>query len=723
MQKQNGSQTRPAADRGVRPLGSPEERDIYRREMIASVRYWLRTWRDVFANKTPLQEVIAGITVAAVALPLNLALASASGLPASAGLVAGAIGGMIAGTFGGAPLCITGPAAALQVMVLAIVKDFGPAGAAGAALLVGGIQILLALTMAGKLARHVPESVLAGFTTGVGIKLLDGQIPELLGFDYKVYELAQMTSRPEWLHEVSWLATVSGLGVAFLIVTTKQWTRFPAALVGVAIVTALSRYVGFDIERVGEVPNSLPPFALPALPDSRWVELFQRALPLGLLAAVESLLCAKAVERMRPNDPPHDSNVELFGQGLANTTVGLLSGMTVSAVFVRTGVNVQSGARTRISSIIHGATLLTAMLFLSKQLSTIPLAALAGLLVVVAFRLIEVTTLVHLFRTEKAGALAFLAAAIGTVTGHLVTGLALGLAIHFIAHFATRRTREEAEKRDQAKKAGVRAILTREQAPLRKLAAWEPPPSAHEWLGHIQSQARVPRSAYVHPKAALIGDVTLGENVHIAAGSSVRADEGTPFYIGDDTNVQDGVVLHALKKKTVRVGGEPWAIFVGKNVSIAHDALVHGPSYVGDHTFIGFKAVVHDSVVGKHCFIGIGAIVVGVEVPDERFVPHGALIDSADAVAKLKHVSDAQREFNEDVVGVNRGLAAAYNVSERLKELALCDGACCGAGESDGNGRGNGSSRKPPVPPTGPARLPRAPVWSPSFTRFRGVRF
>jgi SulP family sulfate permease len=153
--------------------------------------------------------------------------------------------------------------------------------------------------------------------------------------------------------------------------------------------------------------------------------------------------------------------------------------------------------------------------------------------------------------------------------------------------------------------------------------------------------------------------------VHIAADTSVRADEGSPFHIGANTNIQDGVVMHALKDKRVMVAGEAWAVYVGKNVSLAHDALVHGPCYIGDETFVGFKAVVHDSVVGAHCFIGIGAVVVGVEIPDGRFVPHGRIVDSADAVDALPLVTEVHKEFNEDVVEVNRGLAVAYHRHER----------------------------------------------------------
>lgn len=423
------------------PIESNEaaKRAAYGEELRGWLSDWTSSWRDALKPTHMGSDLMAGVTVAAVALPLNLALAVASGVPPSAGLIAGAIGGGLAAILGGAPLQVTGPAAALNVMVLAIATTHGAAGVAAAALLVGLIQLVLAFSMAGKLAKYVPETVLAGFTTGVGLKLLDSQIPEFLGFDYKVAELAQMMHRPIWLREVSWLSVVSGLLVAFLVISTKQYKRFPAALVGVALVTALSLYLGWDIERVGAVPSSLPSPTLPLLSGAQWGSLLAQTLPLGLLAAAESLLSAQAVDRMAPAMRRHNPNLEVFGQGMANLASGLFSGMPVSGVVVRSGVNVQSGGRTRRSALLHAVALLVSVLVLSATISEIPLAALAGLLLVIAFRLIELDTLVHLVKTERVGALAFLTTAIGTVTGHLVMGLGVGLLIHFVgARFGKR---------------------------------------------------------------------------------------------------------------------------------------------------------------------------------------------------------------------------------------------------------------------------------------------
>ncbi len=637
----------------------------YARELGSIASNWVDRWREVLSGKGLGGDLVAALTVAAVALPLNLALAVACDLPPSVGLISGALGGMVAASLGGAPLQVTGPAAALSAMVLALNKDFGVEGVAAATLIIGLMQIGLGFSLAGKLMRLVPESVLAGFTTGVGLKLLDNQIPELLGFDYKVFELAQMMHRPAWLHQVSWLAVVSGLGVAMLVIATSHWKRFPAALVGISLVTALAIYLSWGVERVGAVPSALPPPRLPLVPDERWLDLALRTLPLGLLAAAESLLSARQLDRMTPEMKPHDPNLELLGQGAANLVVGVFSGMPVTGVVVRSSVNVQSGGRTRLSALLHGAALLVAMLSFSGLIAQIPLAALAGLLCVIGGRLLEFGTLLHLAREDRLEAVAFALAAAGTVSGHLVLGLGAGLLLHAAGRFARRGRAAQEQQIKVEREQGVRAVLAGDRAAARRPGAYEALPEAGAWLANIRERAQVARTAFVHGHATVIGRVVLGEHVHIAAGSSVRADEGSPFFIGSNSNIQDGVVIHALKNKRVRVGGEEWAVYVGRNVSIAHDALVHGPCYIGDDTFVGFKAVVHDSVVGSHCYVGIGAVVVGVEVPDGRFVPHGTIVDSADAVAALPPVTEAHREFNEDVVDVNRGLAVAYHQHQR----------------------------------------------------------
>ncbi|MGH8553759.1 MAG: hypothetical protein ACRERS_10725, partial [Methylococcales bacterium] len=183
---------------------------------------------------------------------------------------------------------------------------------------------------------------------------------------------------------------------------------------------------------------------------------------------------------------------------------------------------------------------------------------------------------------------------------------------------------------------------------------------ADAWAMNIARNGSFHRTAYIHPKATVIGRVVLGPFVHIAAGASVRADEGTPFFIGANSNIQDGAVIHALKDRYVTVHSERWAVHIGERVSVAHQALIHGPSAIGDDSFIGFKSIVHDSVLGPGCFVGIAATVVGVNVPPGRRVPHGAVIEKQIDADSLPEAGAAHRDFNDDVVDVNRGLARAY---------------------------------------------------------------
>lgn len=643
-----------------------ENQESYQDKLNAILKRWVSTIKEISLVPSIFQEFIAGATVAAVALPLNIALAVASGLPPSVGLLSGAIAGGIAAFFGGASLQVTGPAAALSLMVFAIVKDFGVAGAAAAALVVGIIQIALALMMAGKLIRFVPEAILAGFMTGIGLKLLDNQIPELLGLNYKVAELAQLILKPQWLHEVSWLSVICGLLVAFLIISTQKYKRFPAGLIGVAIVSGLSVYLSWDVVRVGAIQAALPSFNFPDVELNQWSSLILKCIPLALLGSAESLLASSAIDRITKAKNPHDSNLELIGQGLANSISGFLSGMPVTGVIVRSTVNIQAGGKSKLSAIIHALILLFSFIFIADKIAIIPLAGLAGLLCVVGFRLIDVETAKHLMKESKTLTLAFFISAIGTVTGHLMLGLITAGVICFLRHLLLSKRRGNVGVSKAVHKTNTQNnrepdVVKPTRSKNKHFEFEKEEIEEGNWINNIREKALIAASAFIHNQASVIGRVILGNNVHIAAGASVRADEGTPFYIGDNSNIQDGVVIHALKEKWITVADSDWAVYVGKSVSMAHQALVHGPCYIGDHTFIGFKAVVHDSVVGSNCYIGIGAIVVGVEIPNGKYVPSGMVVDSMDKVEKLPNASVHHLHFNEDVVEVNKGLALAYN--------------------------------------------------------------
>jgi carbonic anhydrase len=174
----------------------------------------------------------------------------------------------------------------------------------------------------------------------------------------------------------------------------------------------------------------------------------------------------------------------------------------------------------------------------------------------------------------------------------------------------------------------------------------------------------VSATAYVDDAATVIGDVRIGSQVYIAPGVSLRADEATPIIIGDECNIQDCAVFHGLKGSSIELG---------KRISIAHGAIIHGPLKVGDDSFVGFNSVVHASTLGKKCFVGHGAVVIGVKLKEGMFVPHGALVDSQDKADALGAVPDNLKHFNEEVVEVNNEFADEYSLQDRT-----CDCGCGG---------------------------------------------
>lgn len=564
---------------------------------------WKSSWKSCAQSPVPIQDILAGFTVAAVAVPLNIALAVVCGLPPITGLIAGAMGGLVAGIFGGAPFQVTGPAAALNVMVLTLTVKFGATGVAAACILIGLVQIVLMSVSAGRLVRFVPESVLAGFTTGAGIKILDNQIPEFFGFDYRFLEIATMIHRPDWLHDVSWLAVFCGLFVAFCVTAFKEFKRFPAALLALVIITAISVKLGWQLERVGEIPSTLPPFSLPDLSIGTWFSILIACIPLALLAAIESLLSAQALDRMILAKQPHNANLELFGQGMANLASGFFGGMPVSGVIVRSSVNIQSGAKSRLSSIIHAIILLTSILYLSHLMELIPLSALAGLLCMVGWRLIEIRTLAEIFNHNKLEALAFILAAAGTVSGHLFLGLIAGGLVSFLAQT---RTRGAGSNSDDAKDETDEPVAT-----ANPLGA----------TGMIRGNVVVDPSAYVS-----------GDTVFVA-------EEKCAIHLGAHCDIHPGVALRAKFSESLRDDEHLNKIILEPFATVGRNSEIRGFSLIGNHTVIGAGSIIENAVVGSHCFIGIGAMISGVQIPDWKIVPHGFKLISETQIESLPNIT------------------------------------------------------------------------------------
>lgn len=174
----------------------------------------------------------------------------------------------------------------------------------------------------------------------------------------------------------------------------------------------------------------------------------------------------------------------------------------------------------------------------------------------------------------------------------------------------------------------------------------------------VYKQPTIPQSSTIHPRSTVIGNVIMGNNAFVAPSAVVRADEGSPIYIGDNSNIQDGAVVHGLKNKP----GEQYSVVIGNNVSLAHQALVHGPAYINDNTFVGFQSLVFKAVVGKNCVIEPGAKVMDCHVPDNRYISAGTIVDSQEKANNLPVVTDdyVYKHLNEEVVHVNKELGKGY---------------------------------------------------------------
>jgi carbonic anhydrase len=186
----------------------------------------------------------------------------------------------------------------------------------------------------------------------------------------------------------------------------------------------------------------------------------------------------------------------------------------------------------------------------------------------------------------------------------------------------------------------------------------------------------IDKTAFIGPFSSIIGDVRINKEVFIGCNVTIRADEGTPFHIGNKTNIQDGVILHGLKDMKFTVNYKQYSIYIGNEVSAAHGALIHGPCIVGNNTFVGFNAIIFNAIVEDGCFIDLGAIVTnGVRIPANRYVPVGAIIDTQIKANDLKKVSEANENFAKNVVKSNIELSQAYSL--KFGDTRCSCGLCC----------------------------------------------
>ncbi|MFI0976046.1 SulP family inorganic anion transporter [Streptomyces sp. NPDC021093] len=385
------------------------------------------------------QDLLASLVVFLVALPLCVGVAVASGVPAELGLVTGIVGGLIVGFLPGSALQVSGPAAGLTVLVFEAVREFGLGTLGAIVLLTGALQIVLGLLRCGRWFRAISVSVVHGMLAGIGLVLILGQLYGMTGATQPLSGLGKIAGLPglvaDTLSDPTAL-TAAGIGlgtIAVLVLWPKlpaSIRRVPAPLAAVALATAVTAGLGLDVANV-TVKGLLQAIQPPGLGDLAALgslAVLGTVLAFTLIASAESLFSAAAVDRMHHGPRTHYDK-ELVAQGVGNTVCGILGALPMTAVIVRSSANVQAGARTPLSRIVHGGWLLLFAVLLPAALGIIPLAALAGVLVHAGFKLLPVKDIAPLVRAHRGEALVLVTTAIAIVVTNMFEGVLIGLGL------------------------------------------------------------------------------------------------------------------------------------------------------------------------------------------------------------------------------------------------------------------------------------------------------
>lgn len=385
------------------------------------------TWRT---------DLLAGITVGIVALPLALAFGVSSGVGAEAGLITAIVSGLVAAVMGGSPVQVSGPTGAMVVVLAPVVAVHGIGSVALLSLMAGLLVCALGFTGLGRAVAFIPWPVVEGFTLGIAAIIFLQQVPLATGTTgipghntlLAAVEAAAGAAAPTVLLTLGLVAAVA----VVMVLVQELFRAVPASLLAVLLATAAAEMLQLDVPRIGPLPHSLPAPSFPAFDLASLGSLAMPAVAVACLAAIESLLSARVAAGMagpdgRPSGP-YSPDRELMGQGLASIAAGLFGGMPATGAIARTAVNVRSGARTRLAAAVHAIVLLGITYLASGMVSRIPLAALGGVLMVTAIRMVSRRTVTAILRSTRADAAVFALTAIITVAFDLIIAIEIGLA-------------------------------------------------------------------------------------------------------------------------------------------------------------------------------------------------------------------------------------------------------------------------------------------------------
>ncbi|WP_151478798.1 SulP family inorganic anion transporter [Streptomyces albicerus] len=384
-------------------------------------------------GRTPRRDLLAGLTVAIVALPLALGFGVSSGLGAETGLATAVVAGALAAVFGGSNLQVSGPTGAMTVVLVPIVAQHGSTGVLTVGLMAGLMLVALAALRAGKYMQYVPAPVVEGFTLGIACVIGLQQVPNALGVAAPEGDrvlVVTWRAIEEFAGHPNWTALLFAAAVAVVMLVGARWRpTIPFSILAVIAATIVAQLADLDAATpIGDLPSGLSAPTLGFLDPGTLGSLLAPAVAVAALAALESLLSASVADGMTVGQK-HDPDRELFGQGLANIAAPLFGGVPATGAIARTAVNVRTGAGSRLAALTHAAILAVIVFAAAPLVSRIPLAALAGVLLATAIRMVEVGALRAMVKATRSDAVILVLTAVATLVLDLVYAVIIGLVV------------------------------------------------------------------------------------------------------------------------------------------------------------------------------------------------------------------------------------------------------------------------------------------------------
>ncbi len=393
-----------------------------------------------YSVKSFTNDLVAGVIVAIIALPLSIALAIASGVSPEKGLYTAIVAGFVIALLGGSRVNISGPTAAFATIVAGVVATHGIEGLCLATVMAGIILILMGVCRVGALIKYIPKTITVGFTSGIAVTIAIGQIKDFLGLTFAkgthavetMEKLEAVIASITTLNPIALVVGIICLGV--LIAWPFVSKKIPASLIAVVVGVLVVKLPSLNVNTIGDlytISRSLPPFSLPNFNMETVMAVLPSAFTIAILAGVESLLSCVVSDTMI--DDKHNSNTELIAQGVGNICSALFGGIPATGAIARTAANVKNGGRTPIAGITHAVVLLLVLVILMPYAAWIPMPVIAAILFIVAYNMSEWREFLHICKTSKWTSIVVLVLTfLLTVIFDLVVAIAVGLVVHYL---------------------------------------------------------------------------------------------------------------------------------------------------------------------------------------------------------------------------------------------------------------------------------------------------